>query len=72
MQSFVIFWRSSSVYLALAGVSRGKISGKEISGRPALLNMGVPKSKGLLGMAEQGGFLQRGAIATESANCKVW
>ena len=39
-------------------------------GGPASLDVGVPRSEGLLGAAEQGGFLQkRGAIAAELGNC---
>ena len=59
MQSFVIFWRSSSVYRAGAGAGTGA-AGAEASRGPMSLGAGVLSSglagcSGLLGLTVLGG-----------------
>lgn len=58
MQSFVIFWKFSLIYLASTGAASAKASRKKVfkeraSGGVALLGIRVPNLKGLLGVAGQ-------------------
>lgn len=77
----MIFWKSSLIYLALAGASNIRTSerkrfkegvfGRKISKRLLLVGMGVFKLEKLLDVVKQSGFLQKKVIVIESANYKV-
>lgn len=77
----MIFWKSSLIYLALAGASDIKTSekkgfkegvfGRKISKRLLLVGMEVFKLERLLDIVKQSGFLQKNIIVIEFANYKV-